>query len=102
MTFRPFVASDLLGMETYENLPRDESEKTARFYESCRPSMTALVEDKPVACGGFRILWRGVAEGWGILGKATPHAAIAEFKKKLYEGMNAFELRRVQCYVLCE
>jgi hypothetical protein len=66
------------------------------------PAKTLFIEDKILACGGFRILWPGVADVWTVVSDdidSYKNSLIKTYWLCIGEWIEQYDIQRVQCLV---
>lgn len=110
ITTRPFKWQDGLALKDKPNEKglkgQKDFEKWLKLNESEGPGYTGIYKGEIIGCGGVRIFWEGVGEGWILLPdnikQITPnrsHRIVKEYLNKIIDERN---LQRVQITPQCE
>jgi len=74
------------------------TDQLAKAKESRGPAVTAIADEKIVACGGIEVVWPGVAEAWCLFPHAMSHCEMLprHAKRILQQWIEDYQLVRVQ------
>jgi len=97
----------LLPVRDIEQNIKDHEDFITWVKENDTPgtSYSCFDGDKLIGCGGIRILWKGVGEGWVLFSpdvvnyKKSIYKVVSRYLKKIIE---AQDLHRVQAHVRCD
>lgn len=101
----PFEPQHVLSLDPAHDLASfDELRKSSGYPERLRaggPAFTARDSEtgEALACAGIAVLWPGVGEGWGFLGKSIAGRNFVlgrTVRKGIRQLMDAYRLHRIQ------
>lgn len=80
--FNPLHLKTFKGLDDYgvAQVPAEVREQRILFQSQCGPSITAYIEDRPVAIFGIVVIWDGVGEAWSLFSEESRRYPIAMTK----------------------